>query len=370
MILLYLSPNTWNSFAQRAHHCVQSLLSRADSVIWVDPYATRLPTWIDAKRPTNHSEKKPIPAGLSVIKVTSLPLEPFPGGSFLNQQAFWKSWKKNLLDSLPVDETIALGLGKPSQLGLDLLEYLKPKFSFYDAMDDFPQFYSGLSQRSMARRERELTSRVDRILVSSHALQSKFEKISNNVQLVPNACEFSCSPGRSNTSAPRTTKVIGYIGTISNWFDWELVIKIARSVQNIQIQLHGPVFSQPSQHLPNNVKIYPPCEHSKVPDILRNFDIGLIPFKRNQLTHSVDPVKYYEYRSMGLPVISTRFGEMTYHATNDTGIYFIDDSTDFSNLFNQALTHKDSEQDIIAFRSQNSWNQRFLPLANWLNSSS
>ncbi len=43
---------------------------------------------------------------------------------------------------------------------------------------------------------------------------------------------------------------------------------------------------------------------------MAEFDVGLIPFKQNALTAAVDPIKYYEYRALALPVISTDFGEM------------------------------------------------------------
>jgi glycosyltransferase involved in cell wall biosynthesis len=34
-------------------------------------------------------------------------------------------------------------------------------------------------------------------------------------------------------------------------------------------------------------------------------DVGLIPFKRNPVTHHADPIKAYEYLAAGLPVVST-----------------------------------------------------------------
>jgi teichuronic acid biosynthesis glycosyltransferase TuaH len=33
--------------------------------------------------------------------------------------------------------------------------------------------------------------------------------------------------------------------------------------------------------------------------------VGLIPFKRNPLTHHADPIKAYEYLAAGLPVVAT-----------------------------------------------------------------
>jgi hypothetical protein len=50
------------------------------------------------------------------------------------------------------------------------------------------------------------------------------------------------------------------------------------------------------------VKDYP-----EVPRYLRHFDAGLIPFRRNELTASVNPVKLYEYCAAGVPAVATDF---------------------------------------------------------------
>ena len=55
---------------------------------------------------------------------------------------------------------------------------------------------------------------------------------------------------------------------------------------------------------------------------------GIIPFKVNRLTAAVDPIKYYEYRAAGLPVISTEFGEMRQRRA-DPRICLVNRCTDF-----------------------------------------
>ena len=66
-----------------------------------------------------------------------------------------------------------------------------------------------------------------------------------------------------------------------------------------------------------------PFTPSQVLDALATFDIGLIPFKINELTASVDPVKYYEYRAAALPILSSRFGDMALRNSDD-GVYFFE----------------------------------------------
>jgi hypothetical protein len=91
---------------------------------------------------------------------------------------------------------------------------------------------------------------------------------------------------------------------------------------------------------------------------LRSFDVGLIPFRLNELTASVDPIKYYEYRASGLPVISTAFGEMNYRS-GEPGTFISQSINDIPDLASLALQYSDEENFQAAFVGDNSWNARF-----------
>ena len=49
--------------------------------------------------------------------------------------------------------------------------------------------------------------------------------------------------------------------------------------------------------------------YDRLPEVLRQFTLGLIPFRYNELTKGVNPNKLYEYLAAGLPVVATRFSE-------------------------------------------------------------
>src|SRR6185295_2677914 len=102
----------------------------------------------------------------------------------------------------------------------------------------------------------------------------------------------------------------GYVGCVASWFDWPLVIRLARTLRDGAVHVVGPRYVSPPRPLPSNVKLFPACSHADAVDHIRRFSVGLIPFKRNRLTAAVDPIKYYGYRAMGLPVLTTSFGEM------------------------------------------------------------
>ena len=91
---------------------------------------------------------------------------------------------------------------------------------------------------------------------------------------------------------------------------------------------------------------------------MAEFHVGLIPFKKNALTASVDPIKYYEYRALGLPVISTDFGEMSLRA-GECGVFITQSVSDVPAIADSAIQFCGDAGDASAFAIQNTWEARF-----------
>jgi glycosyltransferase involved in cell wall biosynthesis len=49
--------------------------------------------------------------------------------------------------------------------------------------------------------------------------------------------------------------------------------------------------------------------YADLPGYCKEFDVGLVPFKINELTKAVNPIKLREYLAAGLPVVSTPLPE-------------------------------------------------------------
>jgi hypothetical protein len=360
MRLVYLSPVPWTSFAQRPQKFVEWFHRKTGGeVLWIEPYPTRFPLFSDFKRLRYKSEKRyqQDTTWLKYIQPRVIPIEPLPWSSVINAHL----WRATLdaVDEFVLNKKTLLVFGKPSALALTLLSHLKGAVTIYDAMDDFPSFYKGFSKRAMAGRESELASRVDYILASSSLLKQRWSAIRSNVRLVRNGLDLdminnSISFERLNGSQ----KVFGYLGTIGPWFDWEWVDNLATIRKSDIIRLIGPVCTPLPAHLPINIVIEPPCGHQEGMRKLYGFDVGIIPFVKNDLTASVDPIKFYEYKAAGLPVISTDFGEMSFREF-DSGVFLSRGKDDISFLSDCALKYKYSFQEIQRFIIANSWDARF-----------
>lgn len=359
MRLVYLSPLPWDSFAQRPHMFVKWFHEAScGQILWVDPYPTRLPSWNDLwkVRDKRRGDEQDVPQWLKVIVPRCLPIEPVPASGLINKP-FWEHTLREI-ELFSRDAPTVIGIGKPSELALQLLARADAPVSFYDAMDDFPAFYSGLARAAMTRREIMLVERVMHVFVSSTALLQRWQRVKSDVKLIQNGLAVDVLPDIAPYGEARLKKVLGYVGTIGEWFDWDWLIALARTRPANVVRLIGPIFSPPVSPLPSNVEILPPCNHASALDAICNFDVGLIPFKRTQLTASVDPIKYYEYRALGLPVVSTRFGEMALRG-KELGTYLSDGAADVNTPIEAALKYRFDEQEIREFRAINSWEARF-----------
>lgn len=371
MRLLYFSPVQWHSYFQRPHYMIRYFLEKnsENTVLWINPYPTRFPNRQDlfrlrfrGKDDENKKNNR-----VKIISPKALPIEPLYHSAKINHLLFWKKHWKKIEDFCSESNTgTIIGIGRPSKFALSALEKLKHQSSFYDAMDDFPEFYSGFSRQSMLKVEKSISERVEKIFVSSTTLFEKFSNGHSNKSIkVLNGYDMTSlpaiiDPGLLRSATRREVRnddgaaiIFGFVGTIGQWFDWPVVIALAKQFPEAIVRLVGPQYVKYSGVLPKNIEIFPECTQPDAINYVSQFHIGLIPFKQNALTQSVDPIKYYEYRAMGLPVLSTRFGEML-HRKYEDGVYFFDDS-DINKLF----LYQDNTQKTTAFRKENDWKTRF-----------
>ena len=155
----------------------------------------------------------------------------------------------------------------------------------------------------MEKTELEILRLVDALYVSSACIEERLGPRHSRVVRIANAYDMgtvSLPPERDPG-----LRAFGYIGSMASWFDWTAVLGLARAFPDWTVHLVGPVFQKPRASLPGNVVMHAPCPQEEVGRHLARFSIGLIPFKLSPLTRGVDPIKYYEYRAYGLPVLST-----------------------------------------------------------------
>jgi len=166
---------------------------------------------------------------------------------------------------------------------------------------------------------KRLIEKSDIIFVTAQNLREDALSIADekNVITVSNGADVDFFEMHKNTYeitdyAHTDKKRVGYMGTY--WkVDLDLIYAAARELTEVDFLLVGPLDAQnqpPTHQKPENVFILGTKERQQLPAYLQMFDVALIPFKISAATDSMDPVKLYEYFSLGKPVVATAIREM------------------------------------------------------------
>jgi glycosyltransferase involved in cell wall biosynthesis len=114
------------------------------------------------------------------------------------------------------------------------------------------------------------------------------------------------------------TPTMGYLGTLDNRIDFELLETLARQLPTVRLLLVGRVSAdqvgvaealERLDPLPNVTRLGPQPA-ATLPERLREMHVGLIPFVKNEQTAAIYPMKINEYLAAGLPVVSTDFAPL------------------------------------------------------------
>ncbi len=131
---------------------------------------------------------------------------------------------------------------------------------------------------------------------------------------VPNGVDFHRFRSTDN-KVPNDLKklskpIVGYAGKMQEEFDVELLKSAALIFPNVTFvcigQLLNPTWMKPLWELPN-VKYLGDKHYDLLPSYLANFDVCMIPYNLER-QHANDPIKFYEYMSMGKPIVTTNIG--------------------------------------------------------------
>ncbi len=187
----------------------------------------------------------------------------------------------------------------------------------YDCADEHTAFPGLINKKTVAGMEAELFKRAAVSLASARELYRNKKDLAPRLAVIPNGADVEhFSQARRTGLAPREIRelprpVIGYIGAVSSWFDQDMMRAAALAHPDWSLVLIGPVDTDTAglKELPN-VRLLGHRSYSDLPAYLSSFDAAVIPFKINELTLGVNPVKLYEYLAAGKPVVSSDLPEV------------------------------------------------------------
>lgn len=232
----------------------------------------------------------------------------------------------------------------------------------YDCMDEWADFPD--IGRPLLEEEETLVHKADLVTVTASLLEEKWKAKNASCLLVRNGVEFdffSSHCVESALLAHLAKPVIGFYGALAPWVDFSLLHYVASQRPDWNFVLVGDCFVKDLAGLDqlSNVHLVGRKPYEDMPRYLYGFDVCLIPFKLNQVTHAVDPVKFYEYISAGKPVVSVPLKEM---AIYEDYVYFASEYADFLSSIETALAESDPDlrSRRIQLAKENDWHHRYL----------
>ncbi len=227
----------------------------------------------------------------------------------------------------------------------------------YDCMDEWKNF-PGIRE-AMLRQEERLVATADVVAVSGTRLFGKWR--SARPILVRNAADFDfyASAPREDLLGDVRRPVIGYFGAIAKWLDLELVRFAASERPNYSFVLIGGVFDVDVAALASlpNVRLLGQQPYARMPSYLAAFDACIIPFVADEITAATDPVKFYEYVSLGKPVVATPMPEL---APYGDLLYVASTPADLVAKLDEAVRENDPALVArrVALARENTWTAR------------
>lgn len=250
---------------------------------------------------------------------------------------------------------------------------LSPRLKVYYCLDPVTGNFDG---KHGVKSEAMLVRDSDLVICSSRSLYESKLRINPNSYLVPNAADILHSSKALRPETPVSESlagiprpVIGYFGSIEHRFDFRLMYNVASAHPEWSFVLAGPVFAEDLEGLDKlgNVHFIGRVPYSAMPSVIKGFDVAVIPFRREEGSAAVFPLKLFEYLGAGKPVVATDFNPDLEEYTEGVVAYCVD-----AKSFGEAISREmenDSPERIAArtrLAALHTWEERVESISSLL----
>lgn len=248
----------------------------------------------------------------------------------------------------------------------EIAQGINPKLIMYHCLDPmilpFNQRHGFISEDLLIRKS-------DVIICSSRQLYIEKKQFNPSTYFVANAADLKHSSKALNEELPVSSlianlkkPVVGYFGAIERRMDFDLLRILIQDHPDKTFAFVGPVSERdvPTEFYSySNVIFTGPVPYEEMPAIIKGFDLALIPFKVDDVSRTIFPLKLFEYLGAGKPVVSTEFNPDLKEFTEDT-VQFCSDAKSFSKAVQTSIDSNNDEikEKRIKVASLNTWENR------------
>jgi glycosyltransferase involved in cell wall biosynthesis len=297
-----------------------------------------------------------------------LPLgERFPSIHSLNIRLASRALK-GILKRLGFDSYV-LWFYDPEAVGY--LDQLDPMISCYDCVDDFssmPSYASAARARHLLNLEDHLVRRSSLVFTTSSELLKKKSPLNRNTFLVENVGDFDhfhraagggipLPPDLSGVRSP----LIAFVGALDDYkVDYDLIQHLARKRPDWTLMLIGSCMGKDDSAIRSelpNILFLGKKNYSELPAYLAQADVCIIPYRINDYTRHVFPLKMFEYMATGKPIVSTELPSLEQYRSV---IGMAGDFDSFVERVEDGLRCDSKEKQImrISIARQHTWESR------------
>lgn len=245
-------------------------------------------------------------------------------------------------------------------LGLPMIGKLNECATVYYCFDEI--LFGSWMSRHGHRSEQHYLQRVDAVITTSEPLRQAKARIQPRAFCVKNGANFDLfNTVLQLAKTSRSEKqVVGYLGIADRRIDIDLVDFCARTMPDVTFQFIGDINEPalPKRLAPYaNVVFIPAHSPVDLPPLLARLTAAIIPFRCNEHTYTIFPLKIYEYLAAGLPVVSTPFSLLD--EFRDI-VELADTPENFAQALRRALADTSAERvkQRVELARANSWKKR------------
>ena len=276
------------------------------------------------------------------------------------------------------------------------IDQLHPRLVIYHVVDEYSAYpsLSPVQAQRQADLDRQLTTRADLVFCTAQSLVDARLPLNPHTHYMPNAvdydafqCAIAKAEGLDTTASTRPTDleptaptrptdqftrrsgvpiypVLSVVGGINAKVDLALLAEVATRRPDWRIELVGPLsYGLDAGELARlralaNVHFSGAVAPEHVPAVMAGCAVGLIPYKLNEQTRHVNPLKVYEYLAAGKPVVGTPLPEL---AQFQPLVRLAGDVDGFVAAVEAALAEGDAPEAIaarLAAAGANTWDVR------------